>query len=74
MMMEVGTLVKEKEGPRFGGLVVESKKINDKRTDVKIQWADGSLNQYKNTTSVNIDPFQVEFEQYEFNFKDEIEW
>ena len=35
-MMEVGTLVKEKEGPRFGGLVVESKKINDKRIDVKI--------------------------------------
>lgn len=56
MMMKVGTLVKEKEGPRFGGLVVESKKINDKRTDVKIQWADGSLNQYKSTFLEEIIP------------------
>ena len=28
----------------------------------------------KNTTSANVDPFQIEFEQYEFDFKDEIEW
>jgi hypothetical protein len=28
----------------------------------------------KNTTSANVDPFQVEFEQYEFDFKNEIEW
>jgi len=47
--MKVGTLVKEKEGRRFGGLVIESKKIDDKRTDVKIQWSDGTRGTYKST-------------------------
>ena len=54
--MKVGTLVREKEGPRFGGLVVESKKINDVRTDVKIQWADGTRSIYKSTFLEEIIP------------------
>ena len=52
MMIKVGTLVKEKEGPRFGGLVVESKKLEGHKGPyykVKIQWSDGSLSQYKST-------------------------
>jgi uncharacterized iron-regulated protein len=39
--------------------------------------AQKTLDEYsrtKNTTSANVDPFQAEFEQYEFDFKDEIEW
>ena len=39
--------------------------------------AQKALDTYTNsqyTTSASIDPFQVEFEQYEFDFKDEIEW
>jgi hypothetical protein len=59
MMMEVGTLVKEKEGPRFGGLVIESKKEEGRRGpyyNVKIQWSDGRLSQYKSTFLEEIVP------------------
>ena len=58
-MMKVGTLVKEKEGPQFGGLVVESKKEAGRRGpyyNVKIRWSDGRLSQYKSTFLEEIIP------------------
>ena len=44
--MKIGTLVREKEGRRFGGLIVESRYIHEKRTDVLVQWADGTAQTY----------------------------
>ena len=41
------------------------------------QRAQKALDNYsrtKNTPSTGVDPFQVEFDQYEFEFKDEAEW
>ena len=40
----------------------------------RAQKALDSYSKTKNVTSASIDPFQSEFDQYEFNFKDETEW
>ena len=40
----------------------------------RAQKALDSYSKTKNTTSASVDPFQIEFEQYEFDFKDEVEW
>ena len=61
--VKVGVLVKEKEGRRFGGLVVESEKVNEKRTDVLVQWANGDALTYKTTFLEVIHPFP-EYIQY----------
>jgi|TARA_R100000808_G_C2020701_1_gene69029 hypothetical protein len=50
--MKVGTLVKEKEGHRFGGVVVEVMPIDEPyrgHESVRVQWADGVNTVYKKT-------------------------
>ena len=55
--MKVGTLVREKEGRRFGGLIVKEKHIDEKRTDVLVQWADGTAKTYNRAFLEEISPF-----------------
>ena len=49
--MKVGTLVKEKEGARFGGVIVEVMPPEAKipHECVRVQWADGYNSIYKKT-------------------------
>jgi hypothetical protein len=51
--MKVGTLVKEKEGKRFGGVIVEVAPDDMSPLDpldfVRVQWADGVNSVYKKT-------------------------
>jgi len=47
--IKLGSLVREKEGPRTNGIVVEFKRVNKKRTDLTIFWQDGSKIVYKST-------------------------
>ena len=47
--IKLGSLVREKEGARLNGLVVESRRINNKHTDLTIFWPDGSKIAYKST-------------------------
>jgi hypothetical protein len=49
MKIKIGSLVREKEGPRTNGLVVESKRVDKKRTDLTIFWPDGTKIAYKST-------------------------
>jgi len=53
-MIKVGILVKEKEGRRFGGLIIETKQIDEKRTDVLVLWTDGTRLAYKSTFLIPI--------------------
>jgi hypothetical protein len=55
--VKVGTLVREKEGGRFGGLIVKSDYIHEKRTDVLVQWADGTAQTYNCAFLEEISPF-----------------
>ena len=48
-IVKIGRLVREKEGSRSGGLVLESRLINTERVDVLILWPDGSRMLYKST-------------------------
>jgi hypothetical protein len=43
-----GVLVKEKEGKRFGGVIIELD-IEDTYSQVKVQWTDGTCKVYKNS-------------------------
>jgi hypothetical protein len=50
--MEVGILVKEKEGARSGGVIVESRSSPWKGKEiifVEVVWPDGEKNVYKST-------------------------
>ena len=50
--MKVGTLVKEKEGRRFGGVIVEvmtKSEPHRPHDSVRVQWADGVNTVYKKT-------------------------
>jgi len=53
MKVKVGTLVKEKEGRRFGGVIVEVTPSDvaplDAADFVRVQWADGVNTVYKKT-------------------------
>ncbi len=52
MKVKIGTLVKEKEGRRFGGVVVEVMPIDKPyrvHESVRVQWADGVNTVYKKT-------------------------
>jgi len=48
MNLSIGTLVKEKEGRRFGGLIVETEQFKE-RQYVVVQWSDGTRLKYKST-------------------------
>ena len=50
--MKVGTLVKEKEGARLGGVIVDSKTAPWRDTEitlVEVLWPDGEKTIYKST-------------------------
>jgi len=57
--VRIGTLVKEKEGRRFGGVIVKSKEVDTlsrKRTEVLVQWSDGVAKTYYSTFLEEISP------------------
>jgi hypothetical protein len=47
-MMNIGTLVKEKEGPRTCGIIIEVIELTDHHR-VKVAWPSGKKIEYKST-------------------------
>ena len=49
MLVKIGDLVKEKEGKRFGGVIVK-----EEESKVRVQWSDGTNKLYEKKFLENI--------------------
>ena len=52
MTVKIGDLVKEKEGKRFGGVIVK-----EEQSKVRVQWSDGTNKLYDKKFLENIKPY-----------------